>query len=189
MAAARRGNQRASAGGAGALRKARCGRLPRLRRGRPIRSLLPCAWPLGYAPSMKRGKPLQPDPEKVRAWQERSRERARQRPQQPRSGFKPKASIPPIVRRRVYARSAGRCIRPGCGSRCVHIHHILDQQAFPDLALVEDNMVGTCAHCNWAHHFAPNQRFPRSAIPACSLRLAEVVGAKALQHIRRYYPD
>ena len=144
---------------------------------------------------MKRRKGLEPDPEKVRDWQRRSRDRALERQQKarPRRALrqgkrKSKARIPPKVRRRVLARNRGRCCRPGCGKRSGHVHHVLDEQHFPELALVEDNMVGTCPGCNWDHHFKPGGRLPRSAIPSRALRLAAEVGPRAEAHIERYYP-
>jgi len=135
-----------------------------------------------------RRKAIRPNPERVREWQQRSREKAQQRPRKPSSGFRRKARVPAAVRQRVFARSAGRCVRPGCERKAAHIHHWLDEAKFPHLALIEDNMSGTCAQCNWAHHFAPDQRLPRSAIPACALRLAEQAGRGARAHLQRYYP-
>lgn len=139
---------------------------------------------------MKRSQ-LKANPEKVRAWQQRSRDKARDRTRQAvssgvRRSQKRKASIPRTVRRRVYARSHGVCIRPGCEAKCVQIHHVLDQEHFPQLALTEDNLVGVCARCNQRHHFEPGGRFPLAALPNCALRLAEAVDQ--LPYLERFYP-
>ena len=144
---------------------------------------------------MRRRKELRPDPDKVRDWQQRSRDRARERARgKPRRGLrqgkrKAKAKISQAVRRRVFRRTRGKCVRPGCDRPAAHIHHWLDEQHFPELAKAEDNMSGTCPTCNWTHHFSPGGRFPRSAIPSQTWRLARTVGDRALVHLERYYPE
>lgn len=142
---------------------------------------------------VKRRQGLKRNPEQAREWRERSQARARERARAAassgvRRSKRAKVRIPPKVRQRVYARSGGVCARPGCKARCAHVHHVLDQQQFPFLALVEDNMVGCCADCNWSHHNA-SRRFPRSMIPPCTWRLAREVGETALVHLERYYPE
>lgn len=99
-----------------------------------------------------------------------------------------KVRIPKDVRARVFARSRWICVRPGCGRRCVHTHHWLDEAKFPELALEEDNLSGTCPHCNWNHHNA-SPRLPFEAIPACTLRLTRAADAgRRMAHLERYYP-
>jgi 5-methylcytosine-specific restriction endonuclease McrA len=127
---------------------------------------------------VKRSKPLRADPSKVREFLQRGRGQLRRVPLEGRR--KPlsrrprrrKARIPSEVRKRVFARSGGRCVRPDCKNVAVHIHHVLDESNFPELAQAEANMVGTCPWCNWNHHFKPDGRLPRSCLPAVTLALA-----------------
>jgi 5-methylcytosine-specific restriction endonuclease McrA len=140
--------------------------------------------------SLRRAE-LRPDPDAVREWQRRSRDRARERRKErpPRRQRRRKARVPLEVRGRALRRSRGRCVRPGCGARAAHLHHVLDEALFPELAEVEENLVGMCMRCNLNHHFKPGGRLPRAALPACALRLAEAHGPRAVAHIERYYPD
>lgn len=133
---------------------------------------------------------LKADPEKVRLWQRRSRARARERAHEAptRHRRRRKVCVPKDVRARVFARTKGICVRPGCEQRAVHIHHWFDEQFFPELALDEENMSGACPYCNWNHHNA-SPRFPFEAVPACTLALARRADrGRREAHLARYYP-
>lgn len=146
---------------------------------------------------MKRAE-LRPDPEKVRDWLDRTRQRARDRqreqvgPHLPRpatslgrTAKKRKAVIPKPVRRRVLRRSGGLCIC-GCRQRATQIHHVLDETKFPELALVEDNLAGVHHDCH-ARHTNAFVRLTRDCLPACAVRLAES-HPRYLVHLERTYP-
>jgi 5-methylcytosine-specific restriction endonuclease McrA len=101
---------------------------------------------------------------------------------------KSKAKIPEQVRGRVMRRTAGKCVRPGCNEKAVHLHHLLDEQMWPAVARVEANLVGVCFRCHWDHHFAPDGRLPWAVIPQATHRLAAELGPKAQVHLERHYP-
>ena len=104
---------------------------------------------------------------------------------------KRRASIPQALRHRVYERSGFRCVC-GCGRACTSIHHVLPVgesiTSWPELELVEANMVGCYWECNLAHH-AAQPRFPLSCLPQCALELAAEVGPQAESYIARTYPE
>jgi hypothetical protein len=140
---------------------------------------------------------LRPNPEKVRDWVDRSRQRARDRQAERVDGHLPrpalkktarrrKVAIPKPVRERALRRSGGLCIC-GCGRRATQVHHVLDETKFPELALVEDNMVAVFHDCNQRHHFQPGGRLRREVLPACAVRLAESQ-PRYEAHLERTYP-
>jgi 5-methylcytosine-specific restriction endonuclease McrA len=155
---------------------------------------------------VKRGKPLArrtpllPNPHKVREFQRKlrdpaGREGTSRSASQPlrRSAGKRRPSVPPEVRRRVRARSGGRCIvcawrgKPRAG-KARHLHHVWPVQKFPDLALVEDNLVGACEDCHFSHEYAPDKRIPREALPACVHALYERLPEPARLYFEKTYP-
>lgn len=146
---------------------------------------------------IKRTAALKTDPANARGWQQRSRDRAlerqRDRPQAKmrvalrRTKPKRKAVVPTEIREAVMRRSGYVCVRPGCDERAVHLHHVLDEEHWPELAKVEANLVGTCPACNWNHHFAPGGKLPVAALPGCALRLVAKLGPRAQIDIARHY--
>lgn len=153
---------------------------------------------------MKRVKPLRSDPDKVREWQARSRQRAREnvenRRQTPRAAAtrRPRrkrdnqVGLDPEVRTTALARSGGFCIRPGCERLATHPHHVLPKQAayFPELTNEPDMIVGLCFECHQNHHYGarPEHRLPRSALPQCALAFAS--RDQRMQYwLERLYPE
>jgi 5-methylcytosine-specific restriction endonuclease McrA len=120
--------------------------------------------------------PLKRNPEKQRAWQDRSREKALGRGKtvselavrassellpgpargRPKRG-KPRVVIPPSVRQAARARSEGRCVmclwlgRPP--KKIAHLHHVLPKglARFSKWAAESANLVGLCFDCHAAH--------------------------------------
>lgn len=94
------------------------------------------------------------------------------------------------MRRRVYARTKGKCAC-GCGRPAAVIHHVLPVgealTSWPHLELIEQNMVGLWWRCNLAHHNAqPRLRWER--LPQCALELARAEGPVAEAYLVRTYP-
>lgn len=142
---------------------------------------------------------------------ERAAEQAKRPPLRPghrRGGGKRKVTVPRIIRARAMNRTYGACFvclhREGLDPedvtiealrrlvsravvrRAVHLHHVLDEAKFPKLAKLLENLAGVCFDCHEAHHFQPNGRIPREALPACALELAEREGLT--WYIERTYP-
>jgi 5-methylcytosine-specific restriction endonuclease McrA len=118
---------------------------------------------------------LRPDPEKVRAWQQRSRERA----QRQRKPAKKKASIPRAVRAEVRTRTANRCavcitVLASRPRRIAHLHHLFPEAEYPHLAKEPANLIGLCAECHSDYHFGGvnPRRIPREALPRATFELA-----------------
>lgn len=121
---------------------------------------------------------------------------------------KRRARVPAKMRARVYQRSGGVCVacaalrgleasalpsararrllRQGLARACAHIHHVLPVQTWPDLELVEDNMVGVCVECHDEHERA-HRRIPRGALPRRAVMLAAAVGPAAADYVERTY--
>jgi len=131
---------------------------------------------------MKRSR-LKSDPAKTAEWQRRSRQ-----PLNP-GKRKVKAKIPQSVRDAARRRNGGICVRPGCDRKAIQLHHVLDESLWPELAKVEANLVGVCPLCNYRHHFEPDGRLPKSALPPSTMRLVARLGPKAQMHIDRFYVD
>jgi hypothetical protein len=120
---------------------------------------------------MKRSR-LNTDPALVRAWQQRSRERAARRR---------KAKIPIGVREAVRARQKGKCAV--CGWRRIQqMHHVLPESRFPQFAQLAENLLGVCVGCHASHEGA-SRRIPVSVLPVAALDLAAREGFP----IERYY--
>lgn len=153
---------------------------------------------------MKRA-PLQRDPKKVRAWNEKHRKAFAPRQgleRKPVARVAPKRPdpIPPETRIAARARSGGQCVsclyRYGKHSRgvrkAVHLHHIFEKQfnRWPELAAVEDGLVGLCWDCHQDTHGSHKQRrVALMALPECVFRLAAVVGPAAVDHLLSWYPE
>ncbi len=91
------------------------------------------------------------------------------------------------MRHRVYARSDFRCVC-GCGRACTALHHVLPVQRWPELELIEANMVGMAnMPCHLAHENA-QPRLPYERLPQCALDLARETGPDAVAYIERTYP-
>lgn len=148
---------------------------------------------------MKRTR-LNADPEKVRAFLNRSRKGLRP------GKRKRRKPIPREVRARVYARTWGYCAvcaheaglsigRLGGARkaeeagvrRIAHPHHVLPVQQFPELELVGENMMGVCAEHHHAHHNSPNGRIPYEALPNVAKALARGNGPREA-FLDRTYP-
>lgn len=142
---------------------------------------------------MKRSKPLQADPAKTAAWQQRGRaraaENARQRPRQPLSQGKrrQKARIPQPIRAAVLRRQGGKCITPGCKGRPAHRHHCLDEQMFPQAACEPGNLVAICPACH-DNHTRAHRRLRREWLPPGLGALAVSIGPRAVSFLERTYP-
>jgi hypothetical protein len=134
---------------------------------------------------------LKSDPEQVRAWTERSRERARQQARedagngQVRTRRKRKVKIPAEVRERVAARTDGYCIC-GCGRWAFEIHHVLPEGKFPELAKAESNYVAVNPVCH-ARHENAFRRLRRDCLPQYVLDLAATDSRYQL-YLERTYP-
>lgn len=109
-----------------------------------------------------------------------------------------KVRVPASIRARVLSRSLGVCVvcleREGVDPERItlealhrlaargvvrmacQLHHVLDEQNWKHLAKLAENLVGVCVECHQSHHFAPNGRIPRAALPACVFELAEAEG-------------
>ena len=138
------------------------------------------------------------DPRQIRAWQQRSRARQRERalvaPKA--SGFRKRKKIPKEMRQIAFARSGGLCIvcayelsnagpRRMSAMRATQIHHVLAVNPWREFELVVDNLVGVCAR-HHARHENASCRIPRGALPACALALAAEHGLGWF--IDRVYP-
>lgn len=140
---------------------------------------------------MKRSRPLISDPEKTRAWQERSRkplERGELKPRPP--APKPKEQrMDKDVCAQVFWRQQGKCVC-GCGRRIapfpIGYHHILPRQRWPELTNEPDDIVGVAADCH-ANHETGTTRLPRSAC-ALAERLAICEPRRASYLNRTYGP-
>jgi hypothetical protein len=159
---------------------------------------------------MNRQSRLPRSAEGQRAWEERTRERARERAQAPRRRRtgKKKVIVPKPVRQIAINRSLGVCVvclhragvdpdrvsiaalqrlvSRGVVRAAVQVHHVLPEQSYPELVKCSDNLVGVCTDCHYAHEYAPNQRIPRAALPSCCLELALDHGE--MPYIERIYP-
>jgi hypothetical protein len=140
---------------------------------------------------MKRSE-LRPDPEKVRRWQQRSRERAR-------APKKPDARV--TFKARKPARTH-RCFR--CGDRATSWHHWLPQQAIRvyvrglrltdeasrillrDLLRDERNLSPACHHCNLAENDR-SRPFTASEVPASAREFAGELGPEWESKLARRY--
>ena len=126
---------------------------------------------------MKRSKPLRPDPEKVREWQQRVRERSRERrAKRTLKLSKAKAQV-------ALERSRGRCVV--CGGPAQDPHHVLPKGKWPHLADVAANIVWVCRRDHDLHERAM-ARIPRQALSPETLRLARREGL--MWYIEATYP-
>lgn len=66
------------------------------------------------------------------------------------------------------------------------LHHVLPKQRWPHLAEVTENLVAVCHTHHMDHEFAPRDRIPRGALPACVLDLADAEGL--MHYIDATYP-
>lgn len=112
---------------------------------------------------MKRSRPLRADPDKTRAWKERSRTPLRQRPRE-RQRDAMSRRVCAMVRQREQGLCACGCRRP-IAPFPLGYHHVLPKSdgMWPELVNHEDNIVGLAADCH-ANHEAGTTRIPRSAI-------------------------
>lgn len=144
---------------------------------------------------MKRSE-MKPNPEKVRAWLNKSRKpMPRGEKGLARKAPKKKPALPPALRAAVMARSRGRCVvcvhlgvdRP---RRAAHVHHLLEQRNFPEYRLVEENCVGVCEPCHDEHERA-HRRIPWEALPVVCrdfLGVAALASGAAARAVDRNYP-
>lgn len=122
--------------------------------------------------ALKRGEPLRPDPEKVRAFLQRRRPR--------------KARVSHAgARSEALRRSGGRCIV--CGERAVHGHHALPVSKWPELTNVADGIIGLCERCHAQHH-AAMRRVRWEELPECVIVLAQTTSGAAALYLERVYP-
>lgn len=122
--------------------------------------------------ALKRGEPLRPDPEKVRAFLRRRRPR--------------KARVSHAgARTEALRRSGGRCIV--CGERAVHGHHVLPVERFPELTDCAANIVGVCEVHHALHHSA-HRRIRWEELPECVIVLAQTTSGAAAMFLERTYP-
>jgi hypothetical protein len=144
---------------------------------------------------------------------ERQREVAARQERRTRSGLragrkKNKVTVPAGARMKALARSHGVCVaclqregidldritisalellvRRGVVRAAVQVHHVLDEEKWKQLAKLADNLVGICLQCHQDHHFKPDGRIARAALPSCTLELAEREGLD--WYIERTYP-
>lgn len=114
--------------------------------------------------------------------------------------------VPDAVREQVRARTHGKCqlclfemgYRPpyvllsssgGGARRIAHLHHVLDEQHFPDLAAEADNLMGLCFDHHMAHHGpgVNDTRIPREALMHEARELAADDGPRSV-YFDRHYP-
>ena len=128
---------------------------------------------------------LRTDPAKVREWQERSRQRARERdrgrrplasselvPIPVRQLKNPPPQAPASARQAARARSGGRCIvclfegRTGSTTKAVHLHHVLPKglARFSRWAADSRNLVGLCELHHARHTDAAMVRQPDGSL-------------------------
>lgn len=126
--------------------------------------------------SLKRGRPLRANPEKVREFMRRSQGR----------GFRERESTSKDVVAEAYGRSHGRCVV--CGSRKrLQPHHILPVNRWPGLLQEPMNVMALCAGCHDSHE-RWFRRVLWGELPDCVFRLAQLVGRDAVLYLERYYP-
>lgn len=152
---------------------------------------------------LRRGSGPKQDPEKTRAWQDRSRKpldrTAHLVSRSTLDGFGPPKRQPPKrpdpipaeTRAAARARSGGRCIvcvfdgnAHNAQGKATALHHVFpkSRRKWPMLVAVEDNLVGVCFDCHGAHE-GGSRRIPLLALPECVFRLAADVGPAAVDYL------
>lgn len=132
---------------------------------------------------LRRKTPLAPQKEPLR----RSKPPGRAKGRLARSkAQKPKLSQE--TRAKAFARTKGACAVPGCRRRARDPHHLLPKQdnKWPELADVAENVVGVCREHHEAHEHGNLKRLPWAVVkPVLALPLT----AKQIAYLQRTYPQ
>lgn len=165
--------------------------------------------PAGYLGrgGMKKSE-LRSDPDKTRAWQDRSRKPLG------RGTPKKRVSVPAGVRNKVRTRSGGWCVaclaRNGIfatngnlpreyrvptrimGARgdirpIAHLHHVLPVEKWPEWVTERFNLVGVCAACHDEHERA-HRRIPFEALPTEVRLFVQNTGCPEAMYLHKTYP-